>query len=119
MTSPSTRVSKTTTRIGTQQGGLGESHRVGQLGFGRRLCIGKHLAEANLWILTALLLSTTTVGKPLDDDGNEIEQTMKMMSGLASRRERFDRRFLPRDDKALSVLRPTMPASGECWDKGP
>ncbi|PHH79158.1 hypothetical protein CDD80_5525 [Ophiocordyceps camponoti-rufipedis] len=102
-----------------EQGGLGEPHPVGQFGFGRRLCIGKHLAEANLWMLAALLLSTTTVGKPLDDEGNEVEQRVKMTNGLVSRPERFDCRFLPRDDKAMAVLRQTMPASGECRDQGP
>ncbi|GLB38279.1 putative cytochrome p450 [Lyophyllum shimeji] len=41
-------------------------------GFGRRVCPGRHLADASLWIAIAMLLSTVQISKAVDEDGNEI-----------------------------------------------
>ncbi|RCI08583.1 hypothetical protein L249_4699 [Ophiocordyceps polyrhachis-furcata BCC 54312] len=87
------------------EGGFGEPYPEGIFGFGRRICVGKSLAEASLWIAAATLLSTMTVHKPLDDRGNEVEPTMKLTSGLTCRPESFGCRILPRDDQAVALLR--------------
>ncbi|RDA84575.1 hypothetical protein CP532_1126 [Ophiocordyceps camponoti-leonardi (nom. inval.)] len=88
-----------------EEGGFGEPYPVGQFGFGRRVCVGKHLAEASLWIAAATLLSTMTVRKALDDHGNEVEPTIKLTSGLTCRPESFGCRIMPRDEQAEALLR--------------
>ncbi len=41
-----------------EQGGRGEAvYGCGSLGFGRRICVGKHLAEASMWIIIASVLA--------------------------------------------------------------
>jgi cytochrome P450 len=42
-------------------------------GFGRRVCPGRHLAEASLWSAMACLLSIFNFSKARDETGREIE----------------------------------------------
>ncbi|KAF8625969.1 hypothetical protein AX17_006694 [Amanita inopinata Kibby_2008] len=42
-------------------------------GFGRRICPGRHIATSTLWIMIASVLSTFTISKDKDEDGNEID----------------------------------------------
>ncbi|KAK4173810.1 cytochrome P450 [Triangularia setosa] len=52
-----------------QQGGRGEPLPQGNFGFGRRVCIGRHLAENSLLIVLAGMLATMEVGTP---EGGEV-----------------------------------------------
>ncbi|PHH86202.1 hypothetical protein CDD83_10589 [Cordyceps sp. RAO-2017] len=90
-----------------EDGGLGEPFPIGQFGYGRRVCIGKHLAEASVWIVVASILSTMKIEKGRDDDGNEIEPTVELTSGLTSHPKPFPCRIVPRDDMAAALLRRT------------
>ncbi|KAL2269692.1 hypothetical protein VTJ83DRAFT_1876 [Remersonia thermophila] len=51
------------------KGGDDEPLPVGNFGFGRRNCIGKHLAENGLLIVLSTLLATANIGWPLGEDG--------------------------------------------------
>ncbi|KAK4464756.1 cytochrome P450 1A2 [Cladorrhinum samala] len=53
------------------KGGWGEPLPVGNFGFGRRICIGRNLAENSLLIALAILLATTEIGWPIGEDGEE------------------------------------------------
>lgn len=53
-------------------------------GFGRRICPGRHLACASIWIGIASVLSTFNLVKPLDENGNVIEPQGDYTSGLVS-----------------------------------
>ncbi|KAJ7713995.1 cytochrome P450 [Mycena metata] len=53
-------------------------------GFGRRVCVGLHLADNSLWIAIATILATCTISHALDSDGNEIIPKVEMSDGLAS-----------------------------------
>ncbi|KAK4202012.1 cytochrome P450 [Triangularia verruculosa] len=53
------------------QGGRGEPLPQGNFGFGRRICIGKHLAENSLLIVLAVMLATMEVDKPGDGEVGE------------------------------------------------
>lgn len=46
------------------QGGRGEPLPQGNFGFGRRVCIGRHLAENSLMIVLATILATMEIGEP-------------------------------------------------------
>ncbi|KII95683.1 hypothetical protein PLICRDRAFT_48632 [Plicaturopsis crispa FD-325 SS-3] len=65
------------------EGGNGEPLPVGQFGFGRRICVGRHLAEASLWIVMANLLATMSIESP---DG---PPKVSFTSGLTCHPEHF------------------------------
>ncbi|KAI1137387.1 cytochrome P450 [Hypoxylon sp. FL0543] len=86
------------------EGGDGEPFLVGPFGFGRRVCVGRHLAQASVWIIMATLIATTDILKPVGPDGTPIEQTVKFSTGLSSHPGKLDVIFRPRSDKALRLL---------------
>ncbi len=53
-------------------------------GFGRRICPGRHLATASVWIGIASTLSSFDLIKPVDQYGNVIEPKGEYISGLVS-----------------------------------
>ncbi|KAK3501369.1 cytochrome P450 [Neurospora crassa] len=53
-----------------EEGGWGEPLPVGNFGFGRRVCVGQHLAENSLLIATAMMLATIEFDLPIGPDGN-------------------------------------------------
>ncbi|KAL2132834.1 hypothetical protein VTI74DRAFT_3233 [Chaetomium olivicolor] len=54
------------------QGGNEEPLPAGNFGFGRRVCIGKHLAENSLLIALATMLATVDIDWPLGEDGKPV-----------------------------------------------
>ncbi|TRM65090.1 cytochrome P450 [Schizophyllum amplum] len=71
------------------EGGRGEPYPVGQFGFGRRICVGRHLADSTLWIIMATILATLGFEKAVGDDGQRITPTVTLTSGLTSHPEHF------------------------------
>ena len=51
--------------------------------FGHRVCPGRYLADASLWIAMASILATLDVTKAIGDDGKEITPPLKFISGIA------------------------------------
>ncbi|KAK3370611.1 putative O-methylsterigmatocystin oxidoreductase [Podospora didyma] len=51
------------------EGGNGEPLPVGNFGFGRRICIGRNLAESSLLIVLATMLATLNINWPPGPDG--------------------------------------------------
>ncbi|UNI24025.1 hypothetical protein JDV02_009805 [Purpureocillium takamizusanense] len=91
--------------VPADQGGLGEPLPSGQFGFGRRVCIGKHLAEASIWIVVASILSTMRIERERDEHGNEIEPEVELTQGLTSHPKLFPCRIVPRDERAVALVR--------------
>lgn len=87
------------------EGGFGEPFPVGQFGFGRRVCVGQHLAEASVWIVVASILSTMNVEYKLDEDGNKIVPGVSLTDGLTSHPKDVTCRFVPRDSQSIEVIR--------------
>ncbi|KAK3325975.1 putative O-methylsterigmatocystin oxidoreductase [Apodospora peruviana] len=52
-----------------EQGGNGEPFPVGNFGFGRRICIGRNLAENSLLIALATMLATVNIDWPIGPNG--------------------------------------------------
>lgn len=90
--------------VPAEEGGRGEPLPNGQFGFGRRVCVGKHLAEASVWIVVAALLSTMNIEKQTDAQGKEIEPEVELTNGLTSHPKKFPCRLVPRDERSLHVL---------------
>ncbi|EFX00004.1 cytochrome p450 monooxygenase [Grosmannia clavigera kw1407] len=56
--------------LANNEGGNGEPLPVGNFGFGRRVCIGRALAENSLLIVLASMLATMKIEFPLDKNGD-------------------------------------------------
>ena len=52
-------------------------------GFGRRICAGKHFAEANIWLAFARIIATFDISKALDEHGESITPPVVFMEGSA------------------------------------
>ncbi|KAK2597324.1 hypothetical protein QQS21_006098 [Conoideocrella luteorostrata] len=88
-----------------EMGGLGEPFPNGQFGYGRRICVGMHLAEASVWIVAAAILSTMSIQKAVDESGNEITPEVELTNGLTSHPKPYQCRFVARDEVSAQVIR--------------
>lgn len=69
-----------------------------------RICVGRHLAQASVWVFIATLIATVDVSKPVDAGGRPIDQPIKFSTGLSSHPGKFDVVFKPRSSDAESLL---------------
>ncbi|KAG6867073.1 hypothetical protein C0993_007061, partial [Termitomyces sp. T159_Od127] len=53
--------------------GNGEPYPNEAFGFGRRICPGRHLADASVWIAIASILAVFNIKRSISEDGTEIE----------------------------------------------
>ncbi|KAF7374580.1 hypothetical protein MSAN_00342600 [Mycena sanguinolenta] len=60
-------------RFLTADGKLNDDETVLTFGFGRRICVGRHIADATLWITLVSVLATFNIAKAKDATGNVIE----------------------------------------------
>ncbi|KAH9855895.1 cytochrome P450 [Lenzites betulinus] len=74
-------------------------------GYGRRICPGRHFAEASLFVLTATVLHTLTISAPLDANGNPVKLHGRMTEGVISYPEPFEAVLKPRGPWAEALLR--------------
>ena len=51
-------------------------------GFGRRVCPGRFMAHAAVWLAIVSVLSTFDISKAVDEDGNEIVPAGEFIDGL-------------------------------------
>ncbi len=51
-------------------------------GFGRRICPGRFLLRESMWIAVAMILSTLTISKAVDEAGHEITPEESYTPGL-------------------------------------
>ncbi|KAG0697089.1 cytochrome P450 [Suillus ampliporus] len=68
------------------------------LGFswGRRICVGRHLADASLWIAITSFLAVFSANKALGEHGMDIPVVPKYSTGLIIHPEEFPCRIVPR-----------------------
>ncbi|KAJ8584973.1 cytochrome P450 [Rhizopogon salebrosus TDB-379] len=65
-------------------------------GFGRRICVGRHVADSSLWIAMTSFLAAFSVHKAIDGHGKEIPVIPKFSTGLIIHPETFPCRIVPR-----------------------
>ena len=53
-----------------EEGGNGEPFPIGNFGFGRRVCIGRNLAENSLLIILATMIAALNVEYPVNSHGD-------------------------------------------------
>ncbi|KAJ7167132.1 cytochrome P450 [Mycena filopes] len=80
-------------------------------GFGRRICPGLHLATSSLWLTVASILSTFTITKALDADGNELEPSYEYAAGLIFSPLPFKCTMTPRSPAAVETINTTLDAA--------
>ncbi|KAH7931093.1 cytochrome P450 [Leucogyrophana mollusca] len=78
-------------------------------GFGRRMCPGRWLAFDSIWITIASILSVYSIRKAIGEDGVEGTPEIEYTSSLLSRPKPFRCRFVPRSEKARSLIQRTVP----------
>ncbi|KZT03231.1 cytochrome P450 [Laetiporus sulphureus 93-53] len=76
-------------------------------GFGRRVCPGRHLAYASLWISIASILSTLDIYKLKDERGKYIEPSGEYTTGLVTYPLPFKCGFRPRSQEIEVMVRST------------
>ncbi|THU80027.1 cytochrome P450 [Dendrothele bispora CBS 962.96] len=79
-------------------------------GFGRRICPGRHIAIASIWIAIASVLACYNIEKEVDKHGNVIEPSGKWFSGpsLFNRPLPFKCRFVPRSKEVEVALKAAL-----------
>ncbi|KAF9227185.1 cytochrome P450 [Gyrodon lividus] len=90
-----------------EDGTLTEDNVPYAFGFGRRICPGKYVADASLWIAIVSMLALFDFLKEKDEQGNDIDFQPKFTSEVTSRPEPFPCRIIPRrsasDTKELAM----------------
>lgn len=72
-------------------------------GFGRRHCPGLHLADASIWISTAMSLAVFDISKVVEN-GVEITPKVDFTSGLISHPKPFKCSIKARSEKAIALI---------------
>ena len=63
-------------------GGATSDYPDAAFGFGRRVCPGRFMAHAAVWLAIVSVLSTFDISKAVDEDGNEIVPAGEFIDGL-------------------------------------
>ncbi|PIL29320.1 cytochrome P450 [Ganoderma sinense ZZ0214-1] len=73
-------------------------------GYGRRICPGRHFAEASLFIIIASVLHTLTIDYAVDDGGKLIIPEVKMTDGVLSYPLPFPCSIKPRSPEHIQLV---------------
>ncbi|KAJ7166879.1 cytochrome P450 [Mycena filopes] len=80
-------------------------------GYGRRICVGKDMAEWSMWITITSILAVFNITKSLDANGVPIEPSGKYTSGLLIYPMAHDCDILPRSEAARALIKATLQAT--------
>jgi len=94
-------------RFFTAEGDLNDDDTILTFGFGRRICPGRHTADASVWCTIVSVLATFDIAKAKDANGNEIDIDPVYSDGLVSHPEPFVCSITPRSDKARDLVQAT------------
>uniref|UniRef100_A0A8H7XY19 Cytochrome P450 n=1 Tax=Psilocybe cubensis TaxID=181762 RepID=A0A8H7XY19_PSICU len=92
-------------RFFNADGSLNNDDRILAYGFGRRVCVGKHVASNSMWLLIASILACFSIEPARDKDGKEIEINHEYSeSGFMSRKLEFQCSFVVRSPDIEKVI---------------
>ncbi|PPQ87341.1 hypothetical protein CVT25_002091 [Psilocybe cyanescens] len=60
-------------RFFDEEGVLNDDDRILAYGFGRRICVGKHIASSTMWLMIASVIACFDITKSKDENGNDID----------------------------------------------
>jgi len=78
-------------------------------GFGRRICPGRHFADASLWLAIASILCTFDILPDLDDGGRLVLPDVEFSYVLSRKPMQFRCRIVPRNEKAVALIKQNSP----------
>ncbi|THH17674.1 hypothetical protein EW146_g3176 [Bondarzewia mesenterica] len=73
-------------------------------GFGRRICPGRFMARASVWIAIASVLAVFDISKAVDENGKEIEPVDEYTSGIVVYPIPFKCKITPRSNAAEDLM---------------
>lgn len=73
-------------------------------GFGRRVCPGRNIADSNVFLTIAQVLSTFNISKPVVD-GKEKDIPLEFLPGIISHPAPFDVTIKPRSEKHGELIK--------------
>ncbi|KAI4727065.1 hypothetical protein E4T49_05178 [Aureobasidium sp. EXF-10728] len=73
-------------------------------GFGRRICPGRVLADASLFLTFAQSLAVFNISKQVDEQGKVVEPTHEFMGGIVAYPKAFGVRVTPRSQKHADLV---------------
>ncbi|KAF9449155.1 cytochrome P450 [Macrolepiota fuliginosa MF-IS2] len=76
-------------------------------GYGRRVCAGRHIADASLFITLSSILSAFDIKPPLDNEGRPVKLKAEVTPYFFSYPVPFQVRIVPRSKKAEHLVRDT------------
>ncbi|KAJ6508628.1 cytochrome P450 [Mycena sanguinolenta] len=85
-------------------GQLNTDDRILGFGFGRRVCVGRHAADAVVWATIVSVLSTFDIAKAKDAAGKEIEIEPVYMDGILRYPKPFECSITPRNDVTRQLI---------------
>ncbi|KAJ7675727.1 cytochrome P450 [Mycena polygramma] len=88
-------------------GQLNDDTDILAFGFGRRICPGRHAADAAIWSNIVSVLSVFSITKAKDANGKEIEIVPVYLHNLVSHPRPFKCRITPRSDAAKRLIEET------------
>ncbi|KAF7346268.1 O-methylsterigmatocystin oxidoreductase [Mycena sanguinolenta] len=99
-------------RFFTADGKLNNDDTVLTFGFGRRICPGRHNADATVWATIVSILSTFSIAKAKDVTGKEIDIDPKYSDGVISHPGPFACSIIPRSETAKALVQATAETRG-------
>ncbi|KDQ57129.1 hypothetical protein JAAARDRAFT_131349 [Jaapia argillacea MUCL 33604] len=94
-------------RFLNNDGTVNDDYPMLSFGFGRRICAGRALADAEVWLAVASVLAVFDVTKAKDASGCQIEVEVKYSEGLVSHPLPFACSIAPRGEDAARLIRET------------
>ncbi|KLO12343.1 cytochrome P450 [Schizopora paradoxa] len=74
-------------------------------GFGRRICPGKELADASMFMFIATCLAVLDIRKARDDNGQVVEPVYQYTPGIISHPMEFKCSIRPRSERAAAIIK--------------
>ncbi|KAJ3512407.1 hypothetical protein NLJ89_g3545 [Agrocybe chaxingu] len=81
-----------------------DNHFNAAWGFGRRICPGRFMGFASVWITLASILAVYDIEKDIGPDGKPIEPSHEYRSSILAFPQRYPCKFIPRSSAAKQLL---------------
>jgi cytochrome P450 len=85
--------------------------RTACFGFGRRICPGRHIADASIFATVSTLLATVDVVRAKDAQGKEVIPKLELKSGFPLRPKPYPWSVRPRSQHVTEMLEAALAVS--------
>ncbi|KAL0574364.1 hypothetical protein V5O48_007587 [Marasmius crinis-equi] len=96
------------TRFLPKPQGNGEPYFESVWGFGRRICVGEHFANASLWLAIASILATLDIRKAKDGNGSDITPNVEFTTGMIQIPAPYECSIRARNSTAEQLVHSTL-----------